>query len=919
MAAKRTYVPAITPKLKPVYAVVLTLTALLGANSIYLLAVTVAERVTGKLLQDYVYQYVFLAHLVLGFLLLAPFLWFAIAHIRATWQRKNRAAVRMGYVLFAAWLAMLGSGLLLTRLGPLEVRDATARAVFYWTHVISPLVALWAYWVHRLAGPPIKWRVGFAYLALLVAVGAGSVAMHAVDPRDWYQEASAEGAKYFEPSLARTANGNFISAAAIQNDAYCIECHADTHAAWSKSAHRFSSFNNPAYLASVRETRKFSMDREGSVRRARFCAGCHDPVPFFSGAFDDPQYDDVHHPTAHAGVTCTSCHSITNINSVRGNADYIIEEPLHYPFAFSDNPMLQWVNRQLVKAKPEFHKATFLKPLHKSTEFCSTCHKVHLPEELNDYKFLRGQNHYDSFLLSGVSGHGSRSFYYPPRSDANCNRCHMPLKPSDDFGAKRFAGAEVPSIHDHLFVGGNTALPYWRGEQDAVEAQQEIIRNCLRIDLFGLRVGGEIDGPQVAPLRPEVPALSPGETYLIEAVIRTLTLGHHFTQGTVDSNEIWVEMTATLNGEVIGHSGLIDDNEQVDPWSHFVNVFVLDRDGNRIDRRNAEDIFVALYNHQIPPGAGQTTRYRIALPEDASGELVVEAKVHYRKFDQTYVDFIRDALTTEDIADSQVEQQLPVTTLASDRIVFRVGEGESPEQAAPEIPAWQRWNDYGIGLLLQGTGALRQAEEAFAEVEKLGRYDGPLNTARAYYAQGRLDEAAQALTRAADFDEPAAPWWTLSWLSGSVNRELGRLETAEENFRAVLSPPTTEMADRGLDFRQDYVVRNLLAQTLFDRARASRGDEAESKRLLKETIEQFQATLDVDPENVDAHFGLQQAYGMLGDDAAAQRHRDLHTKYKLDDNARDHAVSEARRRYPAANHAAESVVIYDLQREQSTP
>ena len=48
---------------------------------------------------------------------------------------------------------------------------------------------------------------------------------------------------------------------------------------------------------------------------------------------------------------------------------------------------------------------TFLKPLHRSAEFCGTCHKVHLPAELNGYKWLRGQNHYDSFLLSGVSGH----------------------------------------------------------------------------------------------------------------------------------------------------------------------------------------------------------------------------------------------------------------------------------------------------------------------------------------------------------------------------------------------------------------------------------------------------------------------------------------------------------------------------------
>ena len=45
------------------------------------------------------------------------------------------------------------------------------------------------------------------------------------------------------------------------------------------------------------------------------------------------------------------------------------------------------------------------------------------------------------------------------------------------------------------------------------------------------------------------------------------------------------------------------------------------------------------------------------------------------------------------------------------------------------VNAWERWNDYGIGLLLEGTtgsekGELRQAADAFAEVERLGRPDG---------------------------------------------------------------------------------------------------------------------------------------------------------------------------------------------------
>ena len=203
--------------------------------------------------------------------------------------------------------------------------------------------------------------------------------LHSGDPRSWMAKGPESGVQYFEPSLARTASGNFIPARSLMNDAYCEKCHADVHAQWSDSVHRFSSFNNPPYFASVNETREVSLERDHNVQASRWCAGCHDPVPFFSGAFDDPQFDSVNHPTASAGVTCTVCHAITYVNSNRGNADYTIEEPLHYPFAYSDNALLQWINNQLVKAKPSFHKKTFLKPFHKSAEFCSTCHKVHLP------------------------------------------------------------------------------------------------------------------------------------------------------------------------------------------------------------------------------------------------------------------------------------------------------------------------------------------------------------------------------------------------------------------------------------------------------------------------------------------------------------------------------------------------------------
>lgn len=923
---RKLYVPAITPGLRKLFVVVLGLLALLGANSGYLLSVTVLEALTGHVYQNYFYQLMFLGHVLLGLLLIAPFLVFGVQHMRNSWQRKNRRAVRVGYALFAASILVLVTGILLVRVAGIDLKHPTVRAAVYWLHILVPLVVGWLYWLHRLAGPPIKWRVGLGYVGVVGAAVLAMIALHSQDPRKWNVAGPKEGAKYFEPSLARTATGNFIPARTLMMDDYCKKCHPDVHARWSDSVHRFSSFNNAAYLASIKETREVSLKRDGSVQASRWCAGCHDPVPFFSGAFDDSKYDILKHPTAHAGITCTTCHAITNVNSTRGNGDYTIEEPEHYPFATSENPVLQWINNQLVKAKPALHKKTFLKEFHKTEEFCSTCHKVSLPRELNHYKeFLRGQNHYDSYVLSGVSGHGIRSFYYPPEAKTNCAQCHMPTKKSNDFGAKFFDASGSLTVHDHLFPAANTAIAWLRSRPEIIATHQDFLKDVVRIDLFGVREEGRIDGKLHAPLRPAVPTLQPGQEYLLETVIRTLKLGHPFTQGTVDSNEIWVEVTATSGGRLIGHSGGIDPakGNEVDRWAHFVNVFMLDREGNRINRRNPQDIFTPLYNHQIPPGAAASLHYKLALPEDLTDPVTVEVKLQYRKFDAEYMQFVAQngLVGGEKIRGEQGAKpylnELPITTLAVDRVTFPLagasGDVKNPER---DIPAWQRWNDYGIGQLLKGKAELRQAEDAFRQVETLKRYDGPLNLARVYLAEGRLDDATEALGRAAAYTDSPAPPWTHAWLSGQVNQQQGRLADAVHDFRKALEDRTPEIIRRGFDFSRDYEVRNQLGQALFDQARQIRGDNNRAQRedFLRQAMHEFQQTLEIDSENVTAHYNLSLLFDQLGDATKATEHREMHQRYKLDDNAADRAVRLAREKYPAANHAAEALVIYSLNR-----
>src|SRR5215208_5111525 len=114
-APRKAYIPAIGPKLRNVFYVVLVLLALLGANSAYLFSVTSLEVLTGHVYQNYFYQIMFLVHVLLGLLLIVPFVVFGVIHMLNTRNRKNRRAVNVGYALFFVSIVVLISGVLLMR------------------------------------------------------------------------------------------------------------------------------------------------------------------------------------------------------------------------------------------------------------------------------------------------------------------------------------------------------------------------------------------------------------------------------------------------------------------------------------------------------------------------------------------------------------------------------------------------------------------------------------------------------------------------------------------------------------------------------------------------------------------------------------------------------------------------------------
>jgi tetratricopeptide (TPR) repeat protein len=270
-----------------------------------------------------------------------------------------------------------------------------------------------------------------------------------------------------------------------------------------------------------------------------------------------------------------------------------------------------------------------------------------------------------------------------------------------------------------------------------------------------------------------------------------------------------------------------------------------------------------------------------------------------------------------------VTNNLPIVTIAADSITFPIEGAPLPAETsasiaaqASTIPEWQRWNDYGIGLFSEGNtgaekGELIQATQAFAQVEKLGHADGPVNLARVYFKEGRLDDTVAALQRASQFNPPASRW-TVAWFNGLVDKQNGFLDKAIAELRSILEDRYPELEQRGFDFSLDYEVINELGQAYYERAKMERGNPEQQKQFLNLAVEAFQKALALDSENLTAHYTLALIYAQLGDQAKAAYHRQEHQKYLPDYNAQDRAISIARRADPAADHAAQATVIYPM-------
>jgi Tfp pilus assembly protein PilF len=723
----------------------------------------------------------------------------------------------------------------------------------------------------------------------------------------------------FFPSSAETNVGGIIPANFFLTSPTCARCHKDIYDQWNSSAHHFSSFNNQWYRKSIEYMQdvvgtKPSKWCAGCHDHAVFFNGRFDRK--IKEQIDTPEAQ-----AGLACTSCHSIvHVKSTMGQGDFEIEYpplhdlaVSENPL---LIAAHDYMLRLAPRPHRNTfLKSFHRD-------QTPEFCSSCHKVHLDVPVNAYRWFRGFNDYDNWQASGVSGEGARSFYYPAKPQ-RCADCHMPRVASNDPAAKdgmvrshRFPAANtalpfVNQDHEQLRVtqeflkDGQISVDVFglvRGDDSAPVTGRAISGAEPRLSSTFMQ--GEESGslgptqafiskplPVLAPLDKVSPSVRRGESVRVDVVVRTRKVGHFFPGGTVDAFDVWVELEAKdEHGRTVFHSGFLEDGSKgpVEPGAHFYRSLLLDDHGNPINKRNAFMARSVAYVRLIPPGAADTIHYRLVIPEDCGDKITLTAKVNYRKFswwntqwafagvrDPEHKDFKVSANhddgrwvftgdTSRVSGKIKAIPDIPITVMAQASASLSVlKRGARLPDEKPfmdkDKAVRERWNDYGIGLLLQGD--IKAAEATFLKVTEMDKdyADGWVNVARARITEGNVQGAEESLRQALSLDGKLSK---THFFLGTALKAMGKYDEALDHFEqaSVLYP-------------RDRVVLNQIGRTRF------------LKREYADAIEAFKRVLAIDPEDLQAHYNLMLCYQGLGKPDLARAEQVLYERFKADETA----------------------------------
>lgn len=365
----------------------------------------------------------------------------------------------------------------------------------------------------------------------------------------------------------------------------CGSCHNNIFQQWTGSMHN-NALKDPVYRKVVALG---SRETNGAIDV--YCSKCHGPIAVMTGEI--PPVDGSRAgETSMEGVQCDFCHTVSKATGI-GNGAFQNEPGNTKRGPFSDS-------------RSSYHQTEFSE-LHTKGEFCGMCHKVNhpgngLPLEATYTEWKNGP-----YAKEGIQ----------------CQDCHMTPGPGvtkPNPGKAVDFGPDRPHIYTHDFAGGNFAVTKILGsEEHSLLAQER------------LKAAGKID----------IPASSIKKTdsgFDFQVRVSNVGAGHYLPTGLTETREMWLEITVRDNlGNVLWHSGMLDQKGNINKGSVVYNTVILDKNGRHTDK--VWEAAKIGSDHRIPPKSSVLENFSVK-KEGIKGKINITARLLYRSAPQRVIDMV---------------------------------------------------------------------------------------------------------------------------------------------------------------------------------------------------------------------------------------------------------------------------------------
>lgn len=393
-----------------------------------------------------------------------------------------------------------------------------------------------------------------------------------------------------------------LGTSAVVSAQDCELCHSDITQQWRRSGHARAATD--VYYQAVAT---LFMEERGA-EALRFCAACHNPIGLMQGEVDISMAESVKaegdlayqarqlgvslpiSQRAAEGVTCALCHQALRVATHPANGSLELDAS---PFELPTDAFA----RLSLRAVPDAHRDTLLRPVIRQAELCGSCHNLWLPSN-----GLAVEPTFDEWQASP----------YPERG-ITCQTCHFPQTPGSKADS---SPVQTIGAHGNL-PGAVNSLP---GFAD---------------DTTLLRTAATLSA-QLAP-DPADPVK------LMATVIITNTgAGHHLPTGANDLRQMWLEVSLRDDTQqVLWSSGVLDSYGALEPGAVQFHKVLGDANGRPIDLHRIWIATQVLTDTSLQPLEARTFHYSIPLSADQV-PLSLTVRLLYRDVSQAFAEFALD-------------------------------------------------------------------------------------------------------------------------------------------------------------------------------------------------------------------------------------------------------------------------------------